>query len=157
VGDLAARLVHCRQRHRHERREPHVVEPDHPHLPRHAHAVPSQRPDQHRRRLVVGARHRRIGLEWIGWAATAIFGASYFCKRAADLRRVQAMAAPLWIAYGLMIRAAPVVAANLVVASLAIYSARARRPSSSQESGGRGDVAAARGGLARVTAVLEVP
>ena len=66
-------------------------------------------------------------LEWIGWAATALFGASYFCKQPANLRRVQALAALLWIGYGLLIHAAPVVAANVVVAGLAIGSARAGR------------------------------
>jgi hypothetical protein len=61
-------------------------------------------------------------LEWIGWVATAIFGISYFCKRAAVLSGVQALSAMVWISYGLMLHARPVVAANLVVASLAGYS-----------------------------------
>jgi hypothetical protein len=61
-------------------------------------------------------------LSWIGWVATAIFGISYFCKRAAVLSGVQALSALLWIGYGLMIHALPVVAANLVVATLASYS-----------------------------------
>jgi hypothetical protein len=65
--------------------------------------------------------------EWIGWVATAIFGASYFCTRPDHLRRVQALAALLWIGYGLVIGAAPVVAANVVVAGLAVYSSTLRR------------------------------
>jgi hypothetical protein len=60
--------------------------------------------------------------EWIGWAATAIFGASYFCRQPVNLRRVQALAALLWIGYGLVIGAAPVVTSNVVVAALAIFS-----------------------------------
>ena len=61
-------------------------------------------------------------LDWIGWVATAIFACSYFCKRPGMLRRVQALAALLWIGYGVLIHALPVIAANLVVAAVALYS-----------------------------------
>ena len=61
-------------------------------------------------------------LEWIGWIATATFAVSYFCKEAAMLRRVQACAAVLWIGYGVTIHAVPVVVANIVVASMALFS-----------------------------------
>jgi uncharacterized protein with PQ loop repeat len=61
-------------------------------------------------------------LDTIGWLATAIFASSYFFKRAATLRRIQAVAALLWIAYGLIIHAVPVIVANLVVAAVALYS-----------------------------------
>ena len=61
--------------------------------------------------------------QWIGWVATAMFAASYFCERPAALRGVQACAALLWIVYGAIIRAAPVVIANLIVAAVAVYSA----------------------------------
>ena len=40
-------------------------------------------------------------MEAIGWLATAVFSTSYFFRRAAALRRIQAFAACLWIAYGL--------------------------------------------------------
>jgi hypothetical protein len=62
-------------------------------------------------------------LDSIGWVATAVFSTSYFFRNAAALRRVQAAAACLWIAYGLCIHALPVVIANLVVATAALYSA----------------------------------
>ena len=39
-------------------------------------------------------------LDLIGWVATAIFSSSYFFRRPASLRRIQALAACLWIAYG---------------------------------------------------------
>ena len=68
-------------------------------------------------------------LEWIGWVATAIFASSYFCKRPGTLRRIQALAAVLWIGYGLLIHALPVVVANLVVAGVALYSSRQREVS----------------------------
>jgi hypothetical protein len=60
--------------------------------------------------------------EWIGWGATAVFAASYLCRRPAVLRRVQALAASVWIVYGLAIGARPVVVANAVVAALALGS-----------------------------------
>lgn len=64
-------------------------------------------------------------LEWIGWVATAFFASSYFFKQADVLRKVQAGAALLWVIYGLIIHAFPVVVANLVVASVALYSSYA--------------------------------
>jgi len=53
--------------------------------------------------------------DWLGWTATAVFTASYFCKRAERLRRVQMLGALLWIAYGLMSNVRPVVVANVLV------------------------------------------
>ncbi len=61
-------------------------------------------------------------LEWIGWVATALFASSYFFKQPLILRKVQAGAALLWVVYGAIIHALPVVAANLVVASVALGS-----------------------------------
>ncbi len=61
-------------------------------------------------------------LEWIGWVATAVFASSYFWKGPAALRATQAGAAMLWIVYGAIIHATPVVVANLVVAGAAGYS-----------------------------------
>ena len=61
-------------------------------------------------------------LNCIGWVATATFATSYFFKRPGSLRRVQALAALLWIGYGVLIHAPPVIVANLIVASVALYS-----------------------------------
>jgi len=66
-------------------------------------------------------------IEWVGWIATAVFAVSYFCRRPAAMRRVQALAATLWIVYGGAIKATPVIVANLVVASIAIISSFQRR------------------------------
>lgn len=78
--------------------------------------------------------------EAVGWIATAVFAASYFCKEAVTLRRLQAAAATLWIAYGIQRGAAPVVVANVIVASLALWSsgarARAARAPHSRSTGG---------------------
>lgn len=66
---------------------------------------------------------------WIGWIATAAFATSYLAKDARTLRWVQAGAACLWIVYGVALRAAPVVAANAIVAGMALVSARRKPPS----------------------------
>lgn len=60
--------------------------------------------------------------EWIGWIATGVFALSYIAKNPVTLRRVQAAAALLWIAYGISMKAAPVIAANVVVAAVALLS-----------------------------------
>jgi hypothetical protein len=70
--------------------------------------------------------------EWIGWIATAVFAVSYFCRRPAALRRIQALAALLWIGYGVIIKAPPVIVANLVVAAMAVISSFQRRDQSSR-------------------------
>jgi len=61
-------------------------------------------------------------IEWVGWIATAVFAVSYFYRRPAAMRRIQALAATLWIIYGIAIKAPPVIVANLVVAAVAIIS-----------------------------------
>lgn len=66
-------------------------------------------------------------LEALGWLATVLFAGSYLCRDASVLRRVQATAAVLWIAYGLAIHSAPVIASNVLVAALAAYSSLERR------------------------------
>jgi len=66
-------------------------------------------------------------IEWIGWMATAVFAVSYFCRRPAAMRRIQALAAGLWIGYGIAIKAPPVIVANLVVAAVATISSFQRR------------------------------
>ena len=71
-------------------------------------------------------------LSWIGWVATACFGLSYFFKKPATLRLIQAGAAILWISYGLLIHAMPVVVANVIVAVAALYSALMRNPQGEQ-------------------------
>jgi Bacterial inner membrane protein len=71
--------------------------------------------------------------EWVGWTATAAFSASYFCRRPQTLRRVQAVAALLWLTYGVLIHSAPVVVANVIVASLAMVSSLRGEPQGARE------------------------
>jgi len=54
-------------------------------------------------------------IEYLGWAATTVFVASYFCTRSSALKAVQMTGALLWVVYGLFIAAPPVVVANLAV------------------------------------------
>lgn len=72
-------------------------------------------------------------LSWIGWIATAVFTTSYFFKGAGTLRWIQAAAALLWVTYGLLIHAMPVVVANVMVASAAVYSSWAGRRATGRE------------------------
>jgi hypothetical protein len=63
-----------------------------------------------------------MSYELIGWVATAVFVGSYACKDPARLRQVQAVAACMWMGYGAVIGAAPVLVANLLVAAVAVWS-----------------------------------
>jgi hypothetical protein len=67
-------------------------------------------------------------VEALGWAATATFVGSYLCARAGALVRVQLAGGLMWIAYGALTRAAPVVAANALVVLAAAWKCRPRRP-----------------------------
>jgi hypothetical protein len=57
----------------------------------------------------------------LGWVATALFVGSYFFKRAALLRVAQMSGAALWIVYGVLIDALPVVVANGLVLAAAAW------------------------------------
>jgi hypothetical protein len=57
----------------------------------------------------------------LGWVATAVFVGSYFFKRPALLRAAQMMGATLWIVYGALIGAIPVVVANALVFGAAAF------------------------------------
>lgn len=65
--------------------------------------------------------------EMIGWVATAIFAVSYFFKQPNQLRYIQAVAAMLWISYGIYLKAPPIIVSNLVVAVIALSSAWQQR------------------------------
>jgi hypothetical protein len=67
----------------------------------------------------------RLVASVLGWSATAVFVGSYFA-RPALLTRIQMAGALMWIAYGLLVRAAPVVAANVLVLAAAAWSQRPR-------------------------------
>ena len=67
-------------------------------------------------------------VEMLGWSATAVFVASYFFKRAETLARVQMLGALMWTGYGVLVRAPPVVAANVLVLAAAAWKSR-RLPS----------------------------
>ena len=60
-------------------------------------------------------------IEYLGWAATAIFVGSYFCPRPSLLRGVQMFGALLWVIYGMLIKSSPVIVANVLVLSAAAW------------------------------------
>jgi hypothetical protein len=61
------------------------------------------------------------GVELLGWTATGIFVASYFFRRPSLLRGVQMLGAALWITYGCLIGASPVIVANALVFTAAAW------------------------------------
>ena len=64
----------------------------------------------------------------LGWAATAVFVGSYFFSRPDVLVRVQMAGAIMWVVYGLLMGAPPVVVANVLVLGAAAWKGlRARR------------------------------
>ena len=60
-------------------------------------------------------------VEYLGWGATAFFVGSYFCLRPSLLRGVQMAGALLWVIYGVLINASPVIVANILVFSAAAW------------------------------------
>jgi hypothetical protein len=61
--------------------------------------------------------------ETLGWVATALFVGSYFAGGKQRLLAIQLFGALLWLVYGVLIRAAPVVVANVLVAGAAAFNA----------------------------------
>jgi hypothetical protein len=66
-------------------------------------------------------------VEYLGWVATAVFVGSYFCAAPEMLKRVQMLGALMWVAYGFLIGASPVVAANLLVFGAAAWTTGRQR------------------------------
>jgi hypothetical protein len=60
-------------------------------------------------------------IDCLGWSATFVFVGSYFCGRASALRRTQMAGASMWIVYGSLVRAYPVVVANVLVFGAAAW------------------------------------
>jgi hypothetical protein len=64
----------------------------------------------------------------LGWIATAVFVSSYFFERQVLLRAAQMGGACLWIVYGAIIGAIPVVVANGLVFGAAAWTLLRARP-----------------------------
>ncbi len=58
---------------------------------------------------------------YLGWAATTVFVGSYFFGRPSFLRGAQMLGALLWVTYGVLIKASPVIVANVLVFSAAAW------------------------------------
>jgi hypothetical protein len=61
-------------------------------------------------------------IDAIGWVATALFVLSYAAKDRRHLLALQVVAALVWIGYGTLLRAVPVIVANCLVAAAAAFS-----------------------------------
>ena len=64
----------------------------------------------------------------LGWSATTVFVGSYFFARPALLRGAQMVGALLWLTYGVLINATPVIVANVLVFSAAAWTALRKVP-----------------------------
>ena len=71
---------------------------------------------------------RHGGIDILGWTATAVFVGSYFFRRPSLLRSAQMVGALLWVTYGVLISASPVVVANILVFSAAAFTALRKVP-----------------------------
>lgn len=60
-------------------------------------------------------------IDTVGWVATAVFVSSYFFARPDRLRAVQMVGATIWIVYGVLLAAPPVIAANIMVIAAAAW------------------------------------
>src|SRR6476646_4188596 len=80
----------------------------------------------HHREHAGRARSRDGMIASLGWVATALVVASYFCSRQHMLRKMQMAGAVLWMMYGLLIGASPGVVANVLVFSAAAWTANRR-------------------------------
>ncbi len=58
----------------------------------------------------------------LGWLATLLVVVSYITRQPRTLRRIQGVAACLWLAYGVAIHSNPVIVANIIVAAAAMLS-----------------------------------
>jgi hypothetical protein len=65
-------------------------------------------------------------VDLLGWIASAVFVLSYFCRSRRSQTLVQMLGASLWVGYGVVLGASPVVVANLAVFGAAAW-ALARR------------------------------
>jgi hypothetical protein len=73
-------------------------------------------------------------IQCLGWSATAVFVGSYFFARPSLLRAAQMLGALLWITYGVLINASPVIVANVLVFAAAAWTTfRTARESSLSE------------------------
>jgi hypothetical protein len=67
-------------------------------------------------------------VDTVGWVATAVFVSSYFFQRPDMLRGVQIVGATMWIVYGVLLAAPPVIAANVLLIGAAAWTVyRSRR------------------------------
>jgi uncharacterized protein with PQ loop repeat len=68
-----------------------------------------------------------VAIDYLGWTATAAFVGSYFFTLPSLLRGAQMFGALLWVTYGVLIKASPVIVANVLVFSAAAWTIYRKR------------------------------
>jgi len=74
----------------------------------------------------------------MGWAATAVFVASYFFSKPTMLRGLQMLGAALWMAFGVLISSKPVIVSNVLVFAAAAWTLMRARAAARSPYGGAG-------------------
>jgi hypothetical protein len=67
-------------------------------------------------------------IQCLGWLATCVFVSSYFFAKPSRLRGIQMLGALLWISYGVLIGALPVIVANMLVFAAAAWTLLRKPP-----------------------------
>ena len=86
----------------------------------------------------------------VGWVSTLAFGSSFLSRQAARLRRVQGVAAFLWIVYGAAAGDVPLVMANFILIVPVLHLAFSRRPAWAEEWSARIKRQSTQNGLVRL-------
>ena len=60
-------------------------------------------------------------VEYLGWAATAVFISSYFTSRLETMRALQLAGGAVWLAYGVGIDSRPVIVSNVLLCAAAAW------------------------------------
>lgn len=66
-------------------------------------------------------------IDAVGWLATLVVFSSFFFRNPTTLRLVQLCGAVLWTLYGIVIGSLPVIVANVLICTAAIWTARRAR------------------------------
>ena len=67
-------------------------------------------------------------VDLIGWTATAVFVGSYAFRHPDRLRQAQMVGAAIWVGYGVLMQAAPIIVANLLVLGAAGWASWRQSP-----------------------------
>jgi len=81
-------------------------------------------------------------VDLIGWTATAVFVGSYAFRHPDRLRQAQMVGAAIWVGYGVLMQAPPVIVANLLVLGAAGWASWRRSARPLRLRSGQGEISA---------------